>query len=161
MRVTPLTLANCCQSGLREVCHNPQASDMRTNDVFGRPHISPEWALDATGVHGQACYRRRQSARCAYLMKCIIKWIFGLVLVLLATGCEQETKEVAVVQQFSQIMKKWEDVIYVYGYDDNYNEAEVIADHFAKIYAHRTYRIKTASISRREYERQQKQLATK
>jgi hypothetical protein len=82
------------------------------------------------------------------------------VLALLAAGCEQETKEVAVVQQFSQIAQKWDDVIYVYGYSDNYAAAKVVVDHYSKIYAPRNYRIKTATISQREYERQQKKIST-
>jgi len=88
-------------------------------------------------------------------------FIFCALLAMLATGCEQETKDVAVVQQLGQFRPEWDDVIYVYGFVDNYAEAKVIADHYSKIYAPRTYRIKTATISQREYERQQKQLSTR
>lgn len=86
--------------------------------------------------------------------------IFCVALALLATGCEQETRDVAVVQQLGQFRPVWDDVIYVYGFADNYSEAKVIADHYSNIYAPRTYRIKTATIPLRDYERQQKQLTT-
>ena len=87
-------------------------------------------------------------------------FIFCALIALLATGCEQETRNVAVVQQLGQFRPVWDDVIYVYGFADNYSEAKVIADHYSNIYAPRTYRIKTATIPLREYERQQKQLLT-
>jgi hypothetical protein len=71
-------------------------------------------------------------------------------------GCESKYSQVYFVQQFSLITKKWDNVIFVYGFADNQREAQVIAEYYSKLYAPRTYRIVTSQISDRELDNLQK-----
>jgi len=76
----------------------------------------------------------------------------------LASGCDQETKEVSVVQQFSDMQFKWEDVVLAYGFWDNLENADILRGALATKYPEREYRVVTKVVPRREYERLKKQL---
>ena len=78
-----------------------------------------------------------------------------IVLLLLATltACESsKPKDISIVQQFSPSFGEWQDVILVYGYWNNYEEANLIAEHYRTINKEREYRVASKKISTREYE---------
>jgi hypothetical protein len=79
----------------------------------------------------------------------------GLVLF----GCDNEPKEVSVVQQFSGMQSKWEDVALVYGFADNIENADILRAALVTKYPEREYRVVTKVVPRREYERLKKQVA--
>jgi hypothetical protein len=79
--------------------------------------------------------------------------------VLAVAGCDQETKEVSVVQQFSGMQSKWEDMALVYGFADNVENADILRAALVTKYPEREYRVVTKVVPRREYERLQKQVA--
>jgi hypothetical protein len=77
----------------------------------------------------------------------------------LASGCDQESKEISAVQQFSDMQSKWEDVVLVYGFSDNVENADILHGALTTKYPEREYRVVTKVVPRREYERLQKQVA--
>ena len=75
------------------------------------------------------------------------------------TGCDQEPKEVSVVQQFSDMQSEWQDMALVYGFAfDNVELADVTRDAFAIAYPERQYRVVTRQMPRWKYERLTKQV---
>lgn len=87
------------------------------------------------------------------LRACLI--LFAVVAL---TGCDQETKEVSVVQQFSGMQSKWEDMLLVYGFADNVENADMLRAALVTKYPERDYRVVTKVVPRREYERLRKQI---
>ena len=77
---------------------------------------------------------------------------------LLLTGCDQEPKEISVVQQYSGMQAKWEDVVLVYGFADNVENADVICGGHASAYPEREYRVVTRTMPMWKYERLKKQI---
>lgn len=83
-----------------------------------------------------------------------MKILATLLLALVLTACDSgEPKEICVVQQFSPALGKWEDVILVYGFWHNFDEAQVIAQHYTGINKERSYRVIAKQITRREYKK--------
>ena len=78
----------------------------------------------------------------------------GLVLF----GCDNEPKEVSFVQQYSGMQAKWEDVVLVYGFADNVENADVIRGGHASAYPEREYRVVTRTMPMWKYERLKKQI---
>lgn len=78
---------------------------------------------------------------------------------LLLAGCDQEPKEVSVVQQYSDMQSEWQDMALVYGFAfDNVQLADVTRDAFAIAYPERKYRLVTRQMPRWKYERLTKQI---
>lgn len=61
-------------------------------------------------------------------MKTFILNIFACSLVFL-NGCNNASdwKDIAIIQQHGHIEDEWHDLIAVYGYNDNFKNAEIIA----------------------------------
>ncbi len=64
------------------------------------------------------------------------------------------------MQQFSGMQSKWEDMVLVYGFADNVENADILRGALATKYRDREYRVVTKVVPRREYERLQKQINT-
>jgi len=90
------------------------------------------------------------------LVNKILQHFTYCVIALTLVGCNSNYSQVYFVQQFSLITKKWDNVIFVYGFADNQREAQVIAEYYSKLYAPRTYRIVASQISDRELDNLQK-----
>lgn len=88
----------------------------------------------------------------------MLKACLVLFAVVALTGCDQDTKEVSVVQQFSGMQSKWEDMVLVYGFADNVENADILRAALVTKYPERDYRVVTKVVPRREYERLKKQL---
>lgn len=82
-----------------------------------------------------------------------------LLLITLAACDSSKPKEISVVQQFSPSFGEWHDVICVYGYWNNYEEANLIAEHYRTINKEREYRVASKKISPPEYERLRNRIA--
>lgn len=78
---------------------------------------------------------------------------------LLLAGCDQDLKEVSIIQQYSGMQSKWEDVALVYGFADNVENADVMCGGHTSAYPEREYRVVTRTMPRWKYERLKKQLA--
>ena len=77
----------------------------------------------------------------------------------LATGCDQEPKEISVVQQFSDIQSEWQDMALVHGFAfDNVELADISRDAFAAAFPERQYRVTTRTMPMWKYERLKKQI---
>lgn len=88
-----------------------------------------------------------------------MKILATLLLALALTACDSgEPKEICVIQQFSPSLGEWEDVILVYGYWNNFDEAQLIAQHYTGINKERSYRVINKRVTRREYENLRSQL---
>lgn len=88
-----------------------------------------------------------------------MKILATLLLALALTACDSgEPKEICVIQQFSPALGEWEDVILVYGYWNNFDEAQLIAQHYTGINKERSYRVINKRVPRREYENLRSQL---
>lgn len=88
-----------------------------------------------------------------------MKILATLLLALALTACDSgEPKEISVIQQFSPALGEWEDVILVYGYWNNFDEAQLIAQHYTGINKERSYRVINKRVTRREYENLRSQL---
>lgn len=88
-----------------------------------------------------------------------MKILATLLLALALVACESgEPKEICIVQQFSPGLGQWEDVILVYGYWNNFDEAQLIAQHYTGINKERSYRVINKRIPRRQYETLRAQL---
>lgn len=88
-----------------------------------------------------------------------MKILATLFLVLALAACDSgEPKEVCVVQQFSPALGKWEDVILVFGFWSNFDEAQLIAQHYTGINKERSYRVINKRVTRREYKNLRSQL---
>lgn len=88
-----------------------------------------------------------------------MKTLATLFLVLALAACDSgEPKEICVVEQFSPALGKWEDVIVVHGYWNNFDEAQLIAQHYTGINKERSYRVINKRVTRREYENLRRQL---
>jgi hypothetical protein len=75
------------------------------------------------------------------------------------TGCDQEPKEVSVVQQFSDMQAEWQDMALVYGFAfDNVELADISRDAFAAAFPERQYRVVTRTMPMWKYERLKKQI---
>ena len=82
-----------------------------------------------------------------------MKILATLLLALALTACDSgEPTEICVIQQFSPALGEWEDVILVYGYWNNFDEAQLIAQHYTGINKERSYRVINKRVTRREYE---------
>ena len=88
-----------------------------------------------------------------------MKILTAIFLALALAACDSgEPKEVCVVQQFSPALGKWEDVILVFGFWSNFDEAQLIAQHYTGINKERSYRVINKRVTRREYENLRSQL---
>lgn len=88
-----------------------------------------------------------------------MKILATLLLALALAACDTgEPKEICVIQQFSPALGEWEDVILVYGYWNNFDEAQLIAQHYTGINKERSYRVINKRVTRREYENLRSQL---
>ena len=88
-----------------------------------------------------------------------MKILATLLLALALAACDTgEPKEICVIQQFSPALGEWEDVILVYGYWNNFDEAQLIAQHYTSINKERSYRVINKRVTRREYENLRSQL---
>ena len=89
-----------------------------------------------------------------------MKPLLACLLLATLTACDAKPKkEICVVQQYSPFHGGWDDVILVYGFAENYEEAAVIVEHYLAANEKRDYRIATKTISRREYDALKKKLA--
>ena len=88
-----------------------------------------------------------------------MKILATIFLALALCACESgEPKEICVVQQFSPALGQWEDVILVFGFWHNFDEAQLIAQHYTGINKDRSYRVINKRVTRREYENLRSQL---
>jgi len=80
--------------------------------------------------------------------------------ILAVAGCDQEPKEVSVVQQYSNLMSQWQDMAAVYGFAiDNAELAEITRDAYSQAFPERKYQVVTREMPTWKYERLQKQVA--
>jgi hypothetical protein len=67
----------------------------------------------------------------------------------LATGCDQESKAVSVVQQYSDFQSEWQDMALVYGFAfDNVELADISRNAFAAAFPNIQYRVVTRTMPR-------------
>lgn len=75
------------------------------------------------------------------------------------TGCDQKPESISVIQQYSDLMSEWHDVVCVYGFAiDNAELAEITRDAYAQAFPERKYQVVTREISAWKYERLKKQV---
>ena len=85
--------------------------------------------------------------------------LVGLLIALGPAGCDQETKAVPVIQQYSDLMGQWQDMAAVHGFAfDNVELAGIARDSFAKAFPERQYRVVTRQMPQWQYERLKKQI---
>lgn len=89
-----------------------------------------------------------------------MKALLACLLLCTLAACDSgKQKDISIVQQFSPSFGEWHDVILVYGYWNNHQEANLIADHYRTINREREYRVTSKKITAREYERLRNRIA--
>lgn len=89
-----------------------------------------------------------------------MKPLLACLLLALLTACESSApKDISIVQQFSPSFGEWQDVILVYGYWNNHEEADLIAEQYSSMNRQREYRVSNKTISGREYDALKKKFA--
>jgi len=89
------------------------------------------------------------------------KSICALLAAFIVAGCDQEPKEVSIVQQYSNLQYEWQDIALVYGLAfENVELAEMTRDAFAAAYPEAEYRVVTRTMPQWKYERLKQQIET-
>jgi hypothetical protein len=91
-----------------------------------------------------------------------MKAITGLLLpaALLIAACDQKAQSFSVIQQYSELMSEWHDVVCVYGFAiDNAELAEITRDAYSQAFPERKYQVVTREMPAWKYERLKKQVA--
>lgn len=88
-----------------------------------------------------------------------MKALCGMLLAALLAGCDQTPKDIPVIQQYSDLMRQWQDMAAVHGFAfDNAELAGIARDSFAKAFPERQYRVVTRQMPQWQYERLKKQI---